>query len=172
MKDMDIEEIKKLLDIIRPAPLIRVGHFSDHGESLSRAISEYCGTHDHDYILNCTDKEYFDKMSSIYGDRENCCIKDFKLVRPNYMLQGKFYDYLFVSLQNIADEDKEAFVQKCHKVIKNAGLILIFLPKSDSVQSDIWRRLLDENYYVATNTIDIDEEWSVIVSKKMHGWGG
>ncbi len=33
--------------------------------------------------------------------------------------------------------------------------------------------LLEEHYYVASNTIDdLFENYDVLISKKMHGWGG
>lgn len=171
MKDIEIDEIKKLLPIIKQAPLVRVGHFSDHGETLSSALSSFCIENDHDYILNCTDDEYFDKIQNKYIEMQKCRIKNFNLKRPNYMLQGKFYDYLFVSI-DINTEGRESFLQKCHKVIKNAGLILIFVPHNDHILASSWKILLDENYYVATSTIDVGNTWDVIISKKMHGWGG
>jgi hypothetical protein len=34
-------------------------------------------------------------------------------------------------------------------------------------------RLLEENNYVASNTIDdLFEHYDLLISKKMHGWGG
>ena len=85
------------------------------------------------------------------------------------MMHGKFYDYLFVQMKM---DDKETLLTKFHKIIKNAGLILIFV-KSDNL-SEIYEfeRLLEENYYVATSKIEIDSNYTLIISKKMHGWGG
>jgi len=37
---------------------------------------------------------------------------------------------------------------------------------------DRWQQVLEENYFVATNTIDMFEEYEILISKKMHGWGG
>ena len=81
------------------------------------------------------------------------------------------YDYLFVS-SNIPDEVKLPFLKKTYAVIKNAGNIIIFVPKGDYPQIHLWGQLLEENNFVATNTLDIFSNYDVIISKKMHGWGG
>lgn len=173
MKTYDIEttEIEKLLGIIQPAPLLRIGHFSDGGEVLPAVLNQFCATHTYEYLLNCTEPSYYEALLADYDQEPTCTIKQFDLNRPNYMQHGKFYDYLFVSATVVFDQ-REAFLQKCHRVIKNAGLILIFLSSKAHEESAHWYQLLEENYFVATNTITLDTEWSVIISKKMHGWGG
>jgi hypothetical protein len=65
------------------------------------------------------------------------------------------------------------FLKKTHSIIKNAGMILIFLPKEERTQYYEWTALLEEHYYVASSIIDdLFEHYDVIISKKMHGWGG
>jgi hypothetical protein len=86
-------------------------------------------------------------------------------------LQGKFYEYLFVTC-DIKDNIKASFLQKCHKAIKNAGLIVIFILKDDHEQTAIWTQLLEENYFVATSSIQLSKSYDVVISRKMHGWGG
>jgi hypothetical protein len=81
------------------------------------------------------------------------------------------YDYLFVSSE-IPDENKLSFLKKTYGVIKNAGNIIIFVPKGDGSQIHLWSQLLEDNNFVATNTLDIFSNYDVIISKKMHGWGG
>jgi len=169
--DIKISEIEKLLSIIQPAPLLRIGHFSDRGEHLPKILNQFCATHTYEYLLNCTTSDYYTRLHAQYDKEEACTIKLFDLDRPNYMQHGKFYEYLFVSTQ-IAPEQRVSFLKKSHRVIKNAGLILIFLSHENHEEQAHWYQLLEENYFVATNTITLDTEWSVIISKKMHGWGG
>jgi len=164
MKNIDIEELKKLMVIIKEAPSIRIGHFSDNGLELANILETFCKEKEYEYILYAIDKDYADNVEKYIKNT-----KFFKLDRPKYMLNGKFFDYVFVTA-NI--EDKESFVKKVHPVIKNAGEIIIFVKNRDYINIDNWKRLLEENYYVATNLIEIDSNYSVIVSKKMHGWGG
>ena len=171
MKNIEKNEIEKLLEIIKPAPLLRIGHFSDGGEILPACLDSFCREAGYEYLLNCTTESYFQTMQTEGKLSDTATIKFFSLERPNYMQHGKFYDYLFVSSQ-IAADTQVSFLKKAHRVIKNAGLILIFLPREERKTLDQWRRLLEERYFVATSDIVLDENWRVIISKKMHGWGG
>jgi hypothetical protein len=171
MKEIPSSEVEKLLTIIQPAPLIRIGHFSDSGETLPKVLSSFCEQQSYAYLLNCTDQHYYTSMLSLYEDQPATTVKLFNLDRPNYMQHGKFYDYLFVSCA-VADEQRVSFLQKSHKVIKNAGLILLFVQRSDYATLETWTQYLEEHYFVATSSIELGEDWQVIISKKMHGWGG
>jgi hypothetical protein len=63
-------------------------------------------------------------------------------------------------------------LKKAHSIIKNDGLILIFLPKKVHIECDVWMQMLETHYYVASSLIDdLFENYSLIISKKMHGWG-
>ena len=174
MKEIEENEINTLLQIIAPAPLLRIGHFSDQGTTLPRCLDAFCATHTYDYLLNCTSQTYHDhitQQSKVQPYADTTAVKYFSLERPSYMQHGKFYEYLFVTA-DIEPSAREAFVQKAHKVIKNAGLILIFIPKNAQEETAQWTMLLEEHYFVATNSIDLGQGWRVIISKKMHGWGG
>lgn len=170
MKELAQIEIEKLLEIISPAPLLRIGHFSDQGTVIPHAIDHFCAAQGYEYLLNCTSESYLQSvLADTYTDA--CTAKHFPLERPNYMQHGKFYDYLFVSAQ-IREGARVEFLKKTHRVIKNAGLILLFLPRDDRAAPAAWQTLLEEHYFVATSMIDLDAQWRVIISKKMHGWGG
>jgi hypothetical protein len=67
---------------------------------------------------------------------------------------------------------QKQFTKTVYTHIKNGGNIIIFLPKNNLRVLDSWRQTLEENYFVASNTIDIFDEYEVLISKKMHGWGG
>jgi len=100
MKEIETNEIDKLLQIITPAPLLRIGHFSDQGTVLPRRLDAFCATHAYDYLLNCTTEAYHKEILQL-GDKQvfsdTTAIRYFSLERPNYMQHGKFYDYLFVA---------------------------------------------------------------------------
>ena len=171
MKNIEQARLQQLLEIIQPAPMQRIGHFSDGGQMMIEALSEFCKDKEYEYILNCTNEDFYNGSADAYNNKEWVKIKNFDLNRRSYLLHGKVYEYLFVS-SVIPIESRESFLQKSHKSIKNAGLIILFVPKNDYAQIEEWSRLLEANYYVATNTIDIFENYELIVSKKMHGWGG
>jgi hypothetical protein len=88
------------------------------------------------------------------------------------MIQGKIYEYVFVTAK-IEKEIRSDFVKRVHSIIKNSGNIIIFLPKGSYEERYSWIELLEDHYYVASNTIDdLFENYDVLISKKMHGWGG
>ena len=163
MENIDIKSLEKVLDIINKYPSVRVGHFSDSSIVVAKAIESFCKKYDIEYLLNATSKEYFESVK----DKIESAIY-FNTNRQNFMMHGKFYDYLFVQMKM---DNKETLLSKFHKIVKNAGLILIFV-KSDNL-SEIYEleRLLEETLFVATSKIEIDSNYTLIVSKKMHGWG-
>ncbi len=171
MKQLEEERIDQLLGIIDLYPAIRIMHFSDGSHLLSKKIWQLCEENDYEYQLNCTNDVCYEESSSKYAESENIKIKQINLAQPRYAIQAKMYDYLFVTSE-IMDEEKASFLKKSYGVIKNAGLILIFIPKNSLKENHIWNELLQENNFVATNTLDTFSNYDVIISKKMHGWGG
>jgi hypothetical protein len=82
------------------------------------------------------------------------------------------YDYVFVTAA-IEEKMREDFLKKLHPAVKNGGNVLLFLPKGDLALRDVWTMLLEEHYYVATNAIDdLCVHYDVLITRKMHGWGG
>ena len=175
MKQLDTKSINQLLSIINIYPSIRIMHFSQNQPNLNSAILKLSQTNGYEFQLNSTTTEDYENSKNQFKESSNISIANFNLNRPRYNIQAKQYDYLFVSTK-IEDEEILKFLKKSHSIIKNAGLILIFIPKVDKI-SDYdtiyrWNSLLEESYFVATNSIDISLDYDVIVSKKMHGWGG
>lgn len=171
---MQIEEekIDQLLDIINLYPSISIMHFSEGSHLLSKKIVQLCQQHSYEYLLNCVSDVCYEKSMTKYADKSDVKIKRFHLARPRYTIQPKACDYLFVTC-NIEESEIKSFLQKIYATIKNAGLILIFIPKGDLKQKHLWSEELVENNFVATNTLDdIFKHYDVIISKKMHGWGG
>jgi len=175
MKKLVKKDISQLLSIINIYPKIRIMHFSQNQPILNQEILKLCQDNDYEFQLNSTTEEDYNLSTKEFIKSSNINILNFNLKRPRYNIQAKQYDYLFVS-SKIEDKDILSFLKKSHSIIKNAGLILIFIPKIDNKQdSDTyykWHSMLEESYFVATNSIDISKYFNVIISKKMHGWGG
>ncbi len=169
MENINSDELKNLLSIIQIAPMQRIGHFSSSDSKLSALLSELCQTNEYEYLLNSTDVNIIDSLQATYKDYDFTKIKFFDLARKSYLQSGLFYEYLFVSV-DIPDNQKDIFLKKSHKCIKNAGLIIIFCSDNET-EHITWQQLLEDNYFVATNKIELNDNHCVIVSKKMHGWG-
>ena len=172
MKNIEEDKLKKLLEIIPLCPALQIAHFTDSGEMLTDALSDFCQKREYEYQINCTDKSFFNLLSSKYENMSNVKSINFTLERPRYMMQGKMYEYLFVTAK-IPENLRSDFIKKAHSIIKNAGNIIVFLPKGSYEERYSWVELLEEHYYVASNTIDdLFENYDILISKKMHGWGG
>ena len=176
MKHLDQNQTVQLLSIIDLYPAIRIMHFSDDNFIFNQKIVSLCEEHEYEFQLNCTTNNAFNSASQEFGKNRLVHIKEFNLNQPRYAIQAKMYDYIFVS-SHIIDDIKDSFLKKSHGVIKNAGLIIIFVPKDREQKRDyqqvyLWSQLLEENYFVATSTIDVFDDYDIIISKKMHGWGG
>ena len=172
MKNIEKDKLKQLLEIIADAPALRIAHFSESGEIMTEVLSDFCQKKEYEYQINCTESSFFETMSDKFKDNNTVKPIKFTLDRPRYMMQGKLYEYLFVTTA-IEEAMRSDFLKKAHGIIKNAGHILIFLPKGSYEERYNWMTLLEEHYYVASNTIDdLFENYDVLISKKMHGWGG
>jgi len=172
MKNIDKVQLKTLIDIIGSLPSLQIAHFTNEEDSLSDMLNEYCHERGYLYQINTSDRSFAEGVSEKLRDTETTQVKFFPLERNAYMIQGRQYDFLFVSIE-IEDALKGDFLKKVHKIMRNAGNIIIFIPKGDRKTRYSWTALLEEHYFVATSTInDLFENYDVVISKKMHGWGG
>ena len=171
MKNLEKDKLKILLDIIGTNPFLRLAHFCTDGEILVDMLHDYCYSKEYLYQINCTNETFYEENIDKFKDLDTTVVRNFSLERKSYMIQGKQYDFIFVTT-DIKEEFREEFLKRVHKIVLNAGNILIFIPKGDYTQRYNWIEVLEETYYVATNTIDdLFEHYDVIISKKMHGWG-
>jgi len=171
MKNLEKNQLDILLNIIGSNPSQRIVHFSDGGTQLIEALEEYCQPKEYQYQVNCINDNFYNNMLEKYESSQYIKVKKVPLQRKSYMMQGKQYDYLFVS-NNIANKDRGEFLKKVHKIILNSGNIVLFIEKDNLKDRYEWSQLLEDNNFVATNTIDdMFEHYDIVISKKMHGWG-
>jgi hypothetical protein len=170
MKNLESKQIEQLLSIIPDHPALRIMHISQSGTALSDALATLVEKREYEFLLNVTDDTFYDEALNRYND-DACSVKKMKFEQKRYVTMAKTYDYIFVTA-DVPLEMQEQFAKTIHGHIKNAGNIILFLEKGNLRVLDGWRQTLEENYYVATNTIDLFKEYEIVISKKMHGWGG
>ena len=171
MKTLEKESINQLLEIIIDKPAQRILHFTEGSHTLTKSLNAFCIAHHYSYQLLCTTDICLEKNQQKYGKSTAMSMMKFPLSRPRYVIQGKEYEYIFVTL-TLPKEARSDFLEKTYPLIRHAGNIIIFLPKNAHEERYHWLELLEEHLYVATNTIDnMFENYDVIVSKRMHGWG-
>jgi len=171
MKNLEPDKVEQLLQFIQNKPAQRIVHFCDSTSTLITYLYTLCKTYDNEYFLNCCEENFYAQTLTQYANHSHIHIVKFTLERPKYMRQGIEYNYLIATL-DFNTIDKKIFLQKCYPIIKTGGNILIIVPNSNYHERDTWRELLEEQYYVSTSIIDnLFENFDVIISKRMHGWG-
>ena len=170
MKNLELKKIEQLLSIIPEHPAMRIMHISQSGTQLSDALAQLAIEREYEFLLNVNSDIFYEEIKDAYPN-DLCGVKKIKFEQRRYATMAKMYDYIFVTA-DIPNALQEQFTKTIHGHIKNAGNIILFLEKNNLKVLDGWRQLFEENYFVATNTIDLFEEYEIIISKKMHGWGG
>ena len=171
MKNLESKKIEQLLSIIPDHPALRVMQIAESKTDLSHALSALAEEREYEFLLNLTESESYEEIKESYQESDASTVKLMKFDQRRYVTMAKMYDYVFVTA-TVPEELQEQFAKTIHEHIKNAGNIILFLEKNSLKVLDGWQRTLEENYFVATNTIDLFEEYEILISKKMHGWGG
>ena len=170
MKNLEKEKLKILLGIIKENPSLDITHFTDQDNPLIELLNNYCTQKNYGYQLNLLDNSIEELMYQKYKS-SSTKVKPFHLQRKSYLMQGKQYDFVFITA-NIDIDKENDFLKRLHQLIRNAGNLIIFIKKEDYTLRYRWIELLEEHNYVATNTIDnLCNDYDIIVTKKMHGWG-
>lgn len=172
MKKLEKDKLKTLLEIIGTNPSMQIAHFSSGGDELIDSLHDYCASKGYLYQINAVDRLLYENLKKRFKDVSTTTLVDnFQLKRKSYMKYAKQYDYLFVSI-DIEDDFQDIFLKRVHKIILNAGNIIIFIPKGNSEKRYSLIASLEESYFVATSVIDdMFENYDIVISKKMHGWG-
>ena len=79
------------------------------------------------------------------------------------------YDYAVISDIILNSEDKNSMMKIISNGLRDAGYIVILEPKEKPLY-DIYN-LLEEFDYGAVSSIDIFDDYSLIIGKKLHMWG-
>jgi len=171
MKKLEKEQLETLFSIMGSTPSYKIAHFTDSGEAMISMLNDYCISNDYMYQVNCTEKMFYEKIADDYKDSENTKVVNFPLQRRSYMIQAQEYNFIFITA-NIEENFRKDFLQRVHKIVRSAGSLILLIPKKGYAESDKWVATLEENLYVSTSIIeDMFENYDVIISRKMHGWG-
>ena len=109
-----------------------------------------------------------DVVESLNG---SCDIKHFEQ-ESDARLRATAREYEYIVLSDILSHCPNASktVAQMYKALENSANIIILEKKSHHNVDEI-KSLLDEASFVAINTIDLFEEYTIITAKKLHMWG-
>ena len=173
MKTLEDTIVDTLIQIIPNHPALRLMQVADINKNISNEnmlidkLFEFVKDKEYDFHLNLITKD--NRYNDKYKLSKVSSVRFLDLNRASFMLQARLYDFVYISadIKDIGD-----FSQKIYKVIKGSGIILIFIDKSKQDKLQEWKEELENNFFVAINTIDISNDFEVLSAKKMHGWGG
>ena len=168
MKNLETEAIPQLLSIIPDHPAISIIQFTSKADDVSRAIKELALTKDYEFVLNITEPSALEE-SKVLEEAKICSVKSIKWEQRRYASVGTLYYNVFVT-SFVPDDKKETFLENVLHHVKTAGHIIFFLPKNDRDNLDAWWEMLEEKTLVSISTLDISEEYDILIGKKMHGW--
>lgn len=170
MKNLESKAIEQLLTIIPNHPSNALMEFSNGDEALSTAIKKVCKKKDYTYQLNFVDEELYKRNQPLFEEEGICSVKRIKWEQRRYASMALQYYVVFVSAI-VPEEHKEKFLSNVLHHIKTSGHIVFFLPKNDyKAVDDLWR-LLEEKLFVSISTLDVSENYEILIAKRMHGWG-
>ncbi len=170
MKNLKKDKLKTLLAIIKKNPSLDIAHFTDKDTPLIELLDEYCYINNYGYQINLTNSSIEESIKQKYKS-SSTKIRLFQLKRKSYLLQAKHYDFIFITA-SIGKDMESDFLKRIYGIIANAGNLIVFIKKENYELRYRWIELLEEHNYVATNTIDnLCDEYDILISKKMHGWG-
>ncbi len=155
------DELKKLLEIIPPYPRTNIYHFNNFDKTSSKVLFDYAKERDYDYDLFCSDESFLKEL-------EKYKVHKLDIKQARYNRHAKLYDFVFIMTDIDTLEDKKLFFKKIYHICKNAAKVMIFLENNSH---DELETLLEDINYVASNYIDISNDYRVLSVQKMHGWG-
>lgn len=87
-------------------------------------------------------------------------------------LRATAREYEYIILGDILSHcpNKDKILQLMYKAIENSGNIIILEKKSSNNKDEILS-LLDDLGFMASNSIELFEEFYIFTAKKMHHWG-
>ena len=91
---------------------------------------------------------------------------------PDARLRATVREYEYIILGDILSHcpNKDKILKLMYKAIENSGNIIILERKSNNNKDEILS-LLDDLGFMASNSIDLFEEFYIFTAKKMHHWG-
>lgn len=141
--------INKFLDLIHPLPGYKVLEVSYGKSDISESLSKHLG-------------ESGELVYVEYGDKALALDKPFRAL-------PREYDLVVLNNVLLAHKYSERILKNVYTTLANAANVIIIEGKEKDI-SKIFS-FLEACDFRAANEIDIFDESSVIVAKKMHMWG-
>ena len=159
-----MRDFSQFLQIITPAPKIKLLEVTSHADDLSEALAKYLVGVEGDLHLALYPGEH---TLPEYDFVKSHAPKDYK--SPFRALPREYAAVVMTDILHL-HEFSERILKIAYTSLLNASEIIIVQQKSTMGVEEI-EILLEKLDFRAGNSIDIFDEYHVVVAKKMHMWG-
>lgn len=159
-----MRDFSQFLEIITPAPHIKLLEVTSHADDLSEALATYLID-----VEGQLDLALYPGEHSVpeHGFVKSHALKDYQV--PFRAIPR---EYAAVIMTDVLHEHAfpERILQIAYKTLLNASEIIIVQDKTTMSQESI-EELLERLEFRAINGIELFDDYHVVVGKKMHMWG-
>ncbi|WP_201353191.1 hypothetical protein [Hydrogenimonas urashimensis] len=149
-------------------PNQQILHLTDGCNDLHRTLYDFTKTKNFEYDLRTVGCEIGDLDASCHAGFR---LEPLDLSARRFNRHAKLYENIFVTLSaQTLERDIQTVLKKFFRVMKNAGVLTLMIERDSPLLERIDREL-EECYFVAISHIDIFDDYDVVTSRKMHGWG-
>ncbi len=158
-------EIEALLSIIpRGYPHLEIFHLTNQAQGMCEVLERLTKEEQYGYDLYVDGEQNYEMISKERNANQ------FDIKKSRYNKHAKQYDYLFISMDLEAIENRELFLKKLYAIAKNAGKLFFIVHEGYDLRA-LEEQLIACNY-VAVNPIENTfTRMHILSAQKMHGWG-
>ncbi|WP_457596369.1 hypothetical protein [Hydrogenimonas sp.] len=166
MRRIDTAKAMQLTHLVSPHyPNQRIMLITDGSLDLHGLLHDFTAARGFEFDCKCVDCDV-----AIPEPHEGCRIEPLELSARQYNKHARQYENIFVAMEPASyGSDLDDFLKKCYRIVKNAGILTLLIPKGAAMNEGIEERLVGCNY-VAVGRVDIFDDYEVITAKKLHGW--
>ncbi len=155
-----MKQFELLFDLIPAHPGLNMAIIDDGHQDCVEKLAKFCES--------ISANLYVKSLINTNLESSDCLhVEQFSFEQARYNRKSIQYDFLFLCA-NIEDKQKiSEIAKKIYRVIKNAANLFMLANRENT---DEISQILEETNFVALSVIDIDETFSIVSAKKMHGW--
>ena len=172
MHRLDPKRTLLLTHLVSPHyPNQQILHLSDGSTDIHETLYQFTREKGFEYDLRAVGCEPERFASLALKDHEGYTLEPLELQKRQYNKHARKYDNIFVTLDpSLMEEQVQTVLKKFYRIMKNGAILALVLPRGTSLLERIDEEI-EACYFTATNHIDIFDDYDVVTTKKLHGWG-
>ena len=172
MQRLDPQRTLLLTHLVSPHyPNQQILHLSDGGTDIHETLHRFTREKGFEYDLRAVGCET-DRFESLREEaHEGYTLEPLDLQKRQYNKHARKYDNIFVTLDpSLLEGQLQPVLKKFYRIMKNGAILALVVPRGTALLQNIDEEI-EACYFTATNHIDIFDDYDVVTTKKLHGWG-